>query len=328
MIPNQWYAVLDSHDVPSGRPVSIMRMGERLVFWRDGPGKVACVRDTCPHRGAALSLGRICESNVECPFHGFQFDSSGKCRLVPALGRITPPPKVLAARSYPVREAHGWIWIFWGEAIDNLPPVPYFDDLDRLFSYATFPYPWNAHYTRVIENQLDVMHLPFVHYNTIGRGGRTIVDGPISSLEDETISLWVYNRKDDGTPARRPDEIPPTHRAPQIYFRFPNIWQNNISPDFRIVAAFAPVDEKRTVLYLRTYQRTVRLPILRELFNGIALIGNWYIARQDKSVVETQEPKRSDLHIGEHLVGGDGPVILYRRHRRALLDAAGIPEKP
>jgi hypothetical protein len=37
MIHHQWYAVLDSHDVPGGRPVSIMRMGGRLVFWRDRP---------------------------------------------------------------------------------------------------------------------------------------------------------------------------------------------------------------------------------------------------------------------------------------------------
>ena len=53
----------------------------------------------------------------------------------------------------------------------------------------------------------------------------------------------------------------------------------------------------------------------------------WYIARQDKSVVEKQLPRRSDLHMDEHLVPGDGPIILYRRRRRALLDAAGIPEK-
>jgi phenylpropionate dioxygenase-like ring-hydroxylating dioxygenase large terminal subunit len=327
MIPNRWYAVLDSRELPRGRPVSVTRMGERLVFWRNEYEKVACLRDICPHRGAALSGGKIHGSNVECPFHGFQFDASGQCRLVPALGRNAPPPKALSAHAYPAREAYGWIWIFWGEPKESLPPIPFFDDLDRTFSYATFPYPWNAHYSRVIENQLDVMHLPFVHYNTIGRGGRTVVDGPIASLEDETIRLWVYNRKDDGTPAKRPDELTAPQRAPQIYFRFPNIWQNNIAPDFRIVAAFAPVDDKHTVLYLRTYQRTVRLPLLRELFNGISLVGNWYIARQDKSVVETQEPQRSDLHIGEHLVAGDGPVILYRRHRRALLDAAGIPEK-
>jgi phenylpropionate dioxygenase-like ring-hydroxylating dioxygenase large terminal subunit len=328
MIPNQWYAVLDSREVPRGRPVSVLRMGERLVFWRDKTGSVACLLDACPHRGAALSGGKILGESVECPFHGFRFDSSGECRLVPALGRNVTPPKALKARSHPARDAHGWIWIFWGDARENLPPIAYLENLDQSFSYVTYPYRWNAHYSRVIENQLDVMHLPFVHYNTIGRGNRTVVDGPLATLEDETIRLWVYNRRDDGIPAKRADELPAPGRAPLLYFQFPNIWENNISPDMRIVAAFAPIDEGHTVLYLRTYQRVVRFPLLRELFNGISVIGNWYIARQDKSVVETQEPQRTDLHMGEHLVPGDGPVILYRRHRRALLDKAGIPEKP
>jgi phenylpropionate dioxygenase-like ring-hydroxylating dioxygenase large terminal subunit len=328
MIPNQWYAVLDSREVPRGRPVSILRMGERMVFWRDGPGSVACLRDCCPHRGAALSGGMLLDGAVQCPFHGFRFDSTGGCLLVPALGKNVPPPKALRAGSYPAREAHGWIWIFWGDVKENLPPIPYFDDLDESFSRATYPYRWNAHYSRVIENQLDVMHLPFVHYNTIGRGNRTVVDGPRATLEDGTIRLWVYNRRDDGIPARRSDELPLPARAPFLYFRFPNIWENNISPDLRIVAAFAPVDEEHTVLYLRTYQRVVRLPLLRELFNGISLVGIWYIARQDKSVVETQQPRKTDLRMNEHLVPGDGPVILYRRHRRALLDSAGIREKP
>jgi hypothetical protein len=37
----------------------------------------------------------------------------------------------------------------------------------------------------------------------------------------------------------------------------------------------------------------------------------------------------SVVHVGERiLLWRDSPIILYRRHRRALLDAAGIPEKP
>jgi hypothetical protein len=31
MIPDQWYAVLESKQVPTGRPVGVIRMGERLV---------------------------------------------------------------------------------------------------------------------------------------------------------------------------------------------------------------------------------------------------------------------------------------------------------
>jgi hypothetical protein len=57
MIPNQWYAVLDSHDVPSGRPVSIIRMGDRLVFW--GAGPVILYRR---HRWTLLDAAGIPES--------------------------------------------------------------------------------------------------------------------------------------------------------------------------------------------------------------------------------------------------------------------------
>jgi phenylpropionate dioxygenase-like ring-hydroxylating dioxygenase large terminal subunit len=327
VIPNQWYAILDSREVPLRRLVGIIRMGERLVLWRDADGAVVCQRDMCPHRGAALSAGKLREGTVVCPFHGFVFDPVGKCRLVPANGKNAQPPKSLKVHTYPARDAFGFIWIYWGAPAGELPALPFFDDLADGFSYTTYPYRWKTHYSRAIENQLDVIHLPFVHHNTIGRGNRTLVDGPVSTLENDILRLWVYNRQDDGTPPRRADEIPETRREPSLTFRFPNTWQNNIAPDYRIVVAFAPVDDAHTILYLRVYQRAVRLPVLRSLVNWLSMLGSIYITWQDKSVVETQRPLRSDLHIGELPIQGDNPIIQYRRRRRELLDAAGVPEK-
>jgi phenylpropionate dioxygenase-like ring-hydroxylating dioxygenase large terminal subunit len=34
VIPNQWYALIESKQVKT-RPVGITRMGEKLVFWRE-----------------------------------------------------------------------------------------------------------------------------------------------------------------------------------------------------------------------------------------------------------------------------------------------------
>ena len=59
MIPNQWYAILDSKEVRSGKPVGVTRMGEKLVAWRDSKGQVTVMRDLCPHRGVALSAGEL-----------------------------------------------------------------------------------------------------------------------------------------------------------------------------------------------------------------------------------------------------------------------------
>jgi phenylpropionate dioxygenase-like ring-hydroxylating dioxygenase large terminal subunit len=105
-------------------------------------------------------------------------------------------------------------------------------------------------------------------------------------------------------------------------FIFPNLWQNYISPDARVMAAFVPVDEAHTILYLRFYQRFIRLPILRDIVNRLAMPFNLRIAHQDRRVVVTQEPKASGLTIGEKLIQGDRPIVEYRRRRQELIEEA------
>ncbi len=320
MIPNQWYVILESSEVKSGKSVGVTRMGEKLVLWRDASGQVACMADVCPHRGVALSIGRLRGDRLECPFHGFQYDTSGRCTLIPANGKNAVPPKAFQVkRVYPVREAHGFIYLWWGEPKDDLPPLPWFDSIDDSFSYSTLRDPWPTHYSRAIENQLDVVHLPFVHHNTIGRGNRTLVNGPLSRLQGDLLELWVYNTLDEGQTPLRAGELPEPQRRPFLQFRFPNIWHNWISDDMRIMAAFVPVDDENTLMYIRYYQRVVKLPILRELFNWVGAQANWIVERQDRRVVITQQPKRTGLRMGEKMIPGDGPIVDYRRRREELI---------
>ncbi|MBK9207343.1 MAG: Rieske (2Fe-2S) protein [Anaerolineales bacterium] len=32
--------------------------------------------DLCPHRGVALSAGKLVDDCIQCPFHGFEYDTS------------------------------------------------------------------------------------------------------------------------------------------------------------------------------------------------------------------------------------------------------------
>lgn len=322
MIPNQWYAILESDEVPSHHPVSVTRMGEKLVVWRDDTGAPIIQSDQCPHRGAALSGGVIKEGCLQCPFHGFEFDSSGRCTLIPANGKSAAIPKAFSLYTYPAREESGYIWMWWGKNRENYPPIPFFDDLTGDFSFSRFHAHWKTHYSRVIENQLDVFHLPFIHRTTIGRGNRTLSNGPVVKENPEGFDIWVYNQVDDGSMAVKPDAMPEPQRQPYLQFKYPNIWMNRISDDMRIIAVFVPVDAENTLLYIRNYQRILRIPVLRELYNWIMNIGSQVIAKQDQSTVETQRPARSDLKIGEKLIPQDRPIILYRSRRRAMIDAA------
>jgi len=296
-------------------------------LWRDGQGRVACAIDLCPHRGVALSAGKVTGDCVECPFHGFRYDPSGRCTLVPANGRNAPAPAALHVKTFPTCEAHGFIWIWWGESRDPLPPVRYFDSIDDTFTWSTLRDHWAAHYSRAIENQLDVVHLPFVHHNTIGRGNRALVDGPLvrwAAREPDynLLNLWVYNRVDDGAPPKKPAQIPEPSRRPYLQFLFPNVWHNWISDDMRVTVAFAPIDNDNTLMYVRWYQRIVRWPVARHIFNWLGALGNLVVERQDRRVVQTQRPKASSLRMGEKLIQGDLPIIEYRRRREELIAAA------
>jgi phenylpropionate dioxygenase-like ring-hydroxylating dioxygenase large terminal subunit len=357
-------------------------MGEQLILWRDNEGNAHCLVDRCCHRGVALSAGKMIDDRVQCPFHGLEYDGSGKCTLIPANSRAAAVAANYRVPSYPVHEAHGWLWIWWGtvaserattsgrmtvdgrtsasgraagnsrapdngsgdskegEAVgstlphdrastlplnakitkpDDLPE--YFSDLDEGFATATIKDPWNAHYSRVLENQLDVVHLPFVHHNTIGRGNRTVVDGPgVQWINNRMLYTYVFNRVDDGTPPRKPSEVPvpPTDREFKLELIVPNLWQNYISSTLRIVAAFVPVDEEKTILYLRTYRKFFRVPLIGWLIGRLFCRFNLVVAHQDRRVVQTQTPKPSRLKGGEQLIQGDLPIIEYRRKRAEL----------
>ena len=156
MIPNQWYVVLDAKEVRN-KPVGVTRMGEKLVFWRDNNGQLSCLRDRCVHRGVQLSKGQVMSNGcLQCPFHGFEYDTTGRVIKIPANGQNVPVPERFKVHSYPTHEARGFIWIWWGESPpDDLEPPPFFDDIDDEYTYGQALDPWEAHYSRVIENQLD-----------------------------------------------------------------------------------------------------------------------------------------------------------------------------
>jgi phenylpropionate dioxygenase-like ring-hydroxylating dioxygenase large terminal subunit len=324
MIPNQWYVLMESKEIKD-KPIGVTRMGEKLVFWRDEGGKVSCLRDRCPHRGVELSTGKVVGGHIQCPFHAFEYDTSGKAVYIPANGRNAPVPQALKVHSYPTYEAHGFVWVWWGDNPPaDLPPPRFFDDIDDDFTYASIHDLWNAHYSRSIENQLDVVHVPFVHHNTIGRGIGELVDGPgIEWVDEDKFYIYTFNRDDDGTPPRRPSEVPvpPPDREYKLEFIFPNLWQNYIGQDIRVVVAFAPIDEEYTLFYLRFYQKFLTVPGLKELVTWASMPYNRRVLHQDRRVVETQRPRPSGLRIGEKMIQGDRPIIEYRRRREELLAA-------
>lgn len=65
----------------------------------------------------------------------------------------------------------------------------------------------------------------------------------------------------------------------------------------------------------------MKVPGLKQLVNQLSNISNRYILHQDRRVVVTQIPIRSELRMHENLIQGDAPIIEYRKRRAQLKEA-------
>lgn len=165
------------------------------MFWRTADKAPHAHLDRCPHLGTAPSGGKVQEDRLTCPFHGFAFDGAGLCRHFPAVGRSGKIPGGMALTGFTLREQHGFIWLWWGESQEYYLEVPYFQELSVDWYYGSDALEWPVHYTRAIENQLDVAHLAFVHRTTIGADGRSFVEGPYVEADQHGINVWITNKR-------------------------------------------------------------------------------------------------------------------------------------
>lgn len=298
-VKGNWYIVASSKELLN-KPISKIRFGERLVFWRKQCGEAVCMLDRCPHRGTALSLGKLENGCISCPYHGFRFNAAGVCDHV-STDTVTSCT-ALRVKTYPVREANGWVWMWRGPSMGILPEPPTSDEVIGYNAHSEIQISWPVHFTRAMEALIDLSHVPTVHPKTLARVTHR---GPFDNItvEKQERGFKAYNHED------------PTGN----YFlvKYPNLWLNWCAPDVFNVQAPVPVGSCNTIIYSRTYFKN-RFAPLGPLLKLAYSLGSRYILRQDKRVVETQRPKNVDDVDGEHLMPSDKPIIAYRQLRKSL----------
>lgn len=165
---NIWYVAAWSHELAPGSLLARILLDEAIVFYRKQNGGVAALADRCPHRFAPLHLGRLIGDNIECGYHGLQFDPSGACADNPHGSGTTPPN--CRVKSYQVVERHGAIWIWPGDATlsrpDTIPDFGYITEPGRKTIFGGTRL--NAHYELISDNLLDASHTQYVHKDLLG----------------------------------------------------------------------------------------------------------------------------------------------------------------
>jgi phenylpropionate dioxygenase-like ring-hydroxylating dioxygenase large terminal subunit len=182
---DHWYPVAYLGDLDPRRPRPFTLLGEDLVLWwdRDG-GSWRAFADVCPHRLVPLSEGRLdAEGRLECPYHGWRFEGSGRCTAIPQAPEATEAEAEGEAarlasprsrcRSYATATGQGMLFVFAGDpaaaAGVPLPLVPPLEEEPQgwLVQDTFRDLPYDA--LTLLENVLDVSHVPFTHHATVGR---------------------------------------------------------------------------------------------------------------------------------------------------------------
>lgn len=115
-----WYPVALSTMIAPGTSAGAVLLGQEIAVWRDSAGHAHAWEDRCPHRGMKLSFGFVRGDRIACLYHGWEYDSDGQCRRIPAHPTLAIP-KTICVRTHGTAETGGMIWAAPGAA--GAPPV-------------------------------------------------------------------------------------------------------------------------------------------------------------------------------------------------------------
>jgi phenylpropionate dioxygenase-like ring-hydroxylating dioxygenase large terminal subunit len=175
VLKNLWYLALPSDGLKPGKLVHRQVAYERIVFGRDASGKAYALKDNCPHRGVPLSTGHVLENgNIQCCYHGWEFDAQGICKKIPALPPTTRADiSKIRAYTFPVTEINGTIWVFIPEKlapqIEAREPAPdlHLNPDQKLLHVESIVMPTNIDHSVI--GLIDPAHVTFVHQSWFWR---------------------------------------------------------------------------------------------------------------------------------------------------------------
>ncbi|WCD89429.1 Phenoxybenzoate dioxygenase subunit alpha [Streptomyces xanthophaeus] len=200
LLGHYWMPVAVAQGWEPGQVRPVELLGRRFALFRKPDGSWSMLDERCPHRGTSLAYGMVEERGIRCPYHGWLFDTAGKCLDMPnedpALGfqdRVSQP-------AYPVRERGGLVFAYLGPA--PAPELPRFDlledpDVEIRIRTAVIPCNW----LQIVENGLDPVHLEWLHghfanHQSQQSGGDQLYDvGHHEELGFDTHELGIVKRR-------------------------------------------------------------------------------------------------------------------------------------
>jgi phenylpropionate dioxygenase-like ring-hydroxylating dioxygenase large terminal subunit len=175
-----WYPAARSDEIYGHHLATATLLEVPLVVGRTSAGKAFAMRDACPHRGIPLSYGHFDGTNLECSYHGWEFDAcSGRCVEIPSLvNKDKLKVERIAAGHYPCEERDGYVWVYMnapGTLLpETIPPAPELPKFSERYKVARLDCELPSHVDQGIIGLMDPAHGPFVHQSWFWRSKRSM----------------------------------------------------------------------------------------------------------------------------------------------------------
>lgn len=251
-----WFPVGPLSSMEKIFPFNIEIAGEKLVVWNNpveinSPTKGwSVMRDICPHRLAPLSQGRVdpLTGCIECPYHGWQFNTTGQCTKVPQLEpelQYKLTSQKASADALPVYLTNDLLWAF-----APLPagPASYYPELpDELYENLVDPpyvslvreLPYSFDF--LVENFFDVAHIPFAHHS-------------LQSLRSDGKPMEVVDKSTDQLcKVDFVDQVRGKRRESSMMFRAPGYYTLGSTGKKNLFIFCSPVSPGRSRILLNVY---------------------------------------------------------------------------
>jgi len=294
----QWYVIGKKTDFLVNKPIKATIWNKNYVVWKNKDNILIGLDDVCPHKGASLSKGKICNKHIVCPYHGYEFDENGVLDKVPGIS--FQPSNIYDVSKYTVIEKNGWVYLntFSDIAkIDNSTGLPFIDniftepEIERNDTVVFLEMDFNC-YSRILsENSLDVMHIGFVH--TFGNKENP---APIETHPPKLVGINHYKTSylyeaGENSFARKIFGVKDLRIENEFILPHTTVARVIFGDYVSTVVTFAlPISENKSKLFVKTYRNFWHNQI------GDMVTENWMFNTmlQDRGIVENIDKRFMD----------------------------------
>ena len=171
-VRNCWYPIGFSAEFEKSKLQGLKVADKPVVVWRTAEGNITAFDDRCCHKRFPISQSKMLENgNVECAYHGLQYDETGKCVEIPSQPN-RPIPERARLQPIPICEQDGMVWLWPGdvEKAKGINPPRTEEIVDENLTSIPLPQVVRSpsNYLLLIENLLDISHFYPLHDGNIG----------------------------------------------------------------------------------------------------------------------------------------------------------------